>query len=144
MRLLLAGGRHLADGGLVRAALDALRARHSPTVLIHGGHPVLGPEAEAWARRNDVHVIRYPANRQLHGRRAEALRNAFMLADSRPNLVLALPGGADTADLVARARAAGLPVLAPDADAATDPDSGWLPPPSRPDRHPQGDARWPL
>lgn len=134
MRHLLAGGRHLDDGGLVRAMLDALRARHSPTVLIHGGHPDLGPQAEAWARRHDLHVIRYPANRHLHGRRAEMLRNAFMLVDSRPDLVLALPGGADTADLVARAHALRLTVLGP-----ADPSCGSPAPNPFPEKQNLGD-----
>ncbi|MFD2182011.1 DUF2493 domain-containing protein [Rhodoplanes azumiensis] len=111
MRLLLAGGRCLSDAAPILAALDAVRRKHRVSVLIHGGHAVLGAVAEDWARAHDIDVIRYPANWKLHGRRAEALRNAFMLADSRPDLVLVLPGGADTADLIDRARAGGLPVL---------------------------------
>lgn len=134
MRLLLAGGRHLDDGGLVNRALDALCVAHPLTVLIHGGHPALGPQAEAWARRHDLHVIRYPANRQLHGRRAEMLRNAFMLVDSRPDLVLALPGGADTADLVARAHALRLTVLGP-----ADPPCGSPAPNPFPEKQHLGD-----
>ena len=42
---------------------------------------------------------------------AERLRNHFMLLDSRPDVVIALPGGEDTEELVAQARAAGLQTL---------------------------------
>jgi hypothetical protein len=41
----------------------------------------------------------------------EKLRNDFMLVDSRPDCVIAFPGGSDTADLVAKASAAGIQVI---------------------------------
>ena len=111
MRLLLAGGRHLDDVGMIRRALDRAHAMGPAEVLIHGGAGVLGVAAEDWAREQRLHVVRYPANWREFGKRAEGLRDAFMLADSRPDLVLALPGGGDTRALVARALAAGLPVI---------------------------------
>jgi hypothetical protein len=114
MRLLLAGGRHLDDVEVIRRALDRAHAMGPAEVLIHGGAGVLGVAAEDWAREHRLHVIRYPANWREFGKRAEAMRNAFMLADSRADLVLALPGGGDTRDLVLRALASGLPVI--DAD----------------------------
>lgn len=111
MRLLVAGGRHLNDVALIHNALDRVHARHPLTVLIHGGHAFLGVAAEDWARDRDVHVLRYPANWRLHGKRAEGIRNVFMLADSRPDMVLALPGGEDTRVLAMAALARGLVVL---------------------------------
>ncbi|MCC5968491.1 MAG: hypothetical protein JJU15_00915 [Pararhodobacter sp.] len=47
-----------------------------------------------------LHVQRYPANWRAFGNRAEAIRNDFMLTDSRPDLVLAFAGGNDTRALV--------------------------------------------
>jgi len=111
MRLLLAGGRHLDDVGMIRRALDRAHALGPAEVLIHGGAGVLGVTAEDWAREQRLHVVRYPANWREFGKRAEGLRDAFMLADSRPDLVLALPGGGDTRALVVRALAAGLAVI---------------------------------
>ncbi|NHB78571.1 DUF2493 domain-containing protein [Rhodobacter calidifons] len=136
MRLILAGGRHLTDAGLVTRALDRAAEAHALTVLIHGGHALTGQAAEDWARRQGLHVIRYPPNWQLHGRRAEGLRNAFMLADSRPDLMLALPGGADTADLIARARGIGLPVQPAGHGNASDPPDDPLSRGGHPSRHP--------
>ena len=111
MRLLIAGGRHLDDVTLIRRALSRAYALRPVTVLIHGGNGALGITAEDWAREMRLHVVRYPANWRELGKRAEAIRNAFMLEDSRPDMLLALPGGNDTADLVANAMRLGLPVI---------------------------------
>ncbi|MCC5957451.1 MAG: DUF2493 domain-containing protein [Natronohydrobacter sp.] len=115
MRLIITGGRHLEDVALIRHALLCAHALRPVTVLIHGGSGALGITAEDWAREMRLHVVRYPANWREFGKRAEAIRNAFMLADSRPDMVLALPGGSDTADLIAGALRARVPVI--DADA---------------------------
>lgn len=111
MRLLVAGGRHLDDVTLIRRALDLAHARGPISVLIHGGSGFLGIASEDWAREQRLHVVRYPANWREFGKRAESIRNAFMLTDSRPDMVLALPGGNDTHDLVMRALTARLPVV---------------------------------
>lgn len=111
MRLLVCAGRHFHDARLVESELSRLHAHHALTVVVHGGHTTLGPAIEAWARANLVHAIRYPANWQHLGKRAEGVRNAFMLDDSRPDRVLALPGGRHTHDLVARAQARGIDVI---------------------------------
>lgn len=111
MRLLVIGGRHLDDVGLIRKALSLVHVRKPVDVLIHGGHAFLGVAAEEWARERDIHILRYPANWRLLGKRAEGVRNDFMLSDSRPDMVLALPGGQDTRVLVLRAISMGLPVV---------------------------------
>ncbi|MGY6697759.1 MAG: DUF2493 domain-containing protein [Roseinatronobacter sp.] len=111
MRLIITGGRHLDDVVLIRRALTRVHALRPITVLIHGGSGALGITAEDWAREMRLHVLRYPANWREFGKRAEAIRNSFMLQDSRPDIVLALPGGVDTADLVATAVCAHLPVI---------------------------------
>jgi hypothetical protein len=71
----------------------------------------LGGDIEAWAREHGADIVRYPPNWQLHGKLAERLRNVFMLRDSRPDLVLALPGGDDTEELLARARGEAVAVV---------------------------------
>jgi len=111
MRLIIAGGRHLDDVALIRRALARAHEIRPITVLIHGGTGALGITAEDWARDMRLHVVRYPANWREFGKRAEAIRNAFMLQDSRPDILLALPGGTDTADLVMRALRARVPVI---------------------------------
>ncbi|WP_447792425.1 MULTISPECIES: SLOG family protein [Pseudomonas] len=111
MRLLICAGRHYADSRLCRRVLDAFQRMHPVHVLIHGGNRFLGGEIEEWAREQGADIVRYPPNWQRHGKSAERLRNHFMLLDSRPDVVIALPGGEDTEELVAQARAAGLQTL---------------------------------
>jgi len=110
MRVLVCGGRHLENVDAVHRELFRFHWRIPITVIIHGGVTGAGAIAEAWARRNRVAVVRYPPNWECLGKRAEKLRNDFMLADSRPAFVIAFPGGRNTADLVAKASAVGLPV----------------------------------
>ncbi|WP_460145505.1 DUF2493 domain-containing protein [Pseudomonas sp. S2_A02] len=111
MRLLICAGRHYADKRLCRQVLDAFQRMHPVRVLIHGGNRFLGGEIEEWAREQGADIVRYPPNWQRHGKSAERLRNHFMLRDSRPDVVIALPGGEDTEELVAQARAGGLQTL---------------------------------
>lgn len=111
MRLLICAGRHFADQHLCRQALDAFQRLHEVRVVIHGGNQCLGAPIEDWAREIGAHLIRYPPNWQRHGKQAERLRNRFMLTDSRPDIVLALPGGADTEELLSQARSQGIRTL---------------------------------
>jgi hypothetical protein len=53
----------------------------------------------------------YPADWAKHGRAASPIRNQQMLDEGRPNLVVAFPGGRGTADMVRRARSAGVEVI---------------------------------
>lgn len=111
MRVLICAGRHYADTRLCRQALEAFQREHEVRVLIHGGNQFLGGEIEDWAREMGADIVRYPPNWQLHGKLAERLRNTFMLKDSRPDILIALPGGDDTEELVNQARQAGIPIL---------------------------------
>jgi hypothetical protein len=111
MRVLICAGRHYTDNHQCRRVLDAFQRLHAVTVLIHGGNQYLGADIEEWGREHGADIVRYPPNWQRHGKLAERLRNHFMLRDSRPDVVIALPGGEDTEELVAQARAAGLQTL---------------------------------
>ncbi|BAO62723.1 DUF2493 domain-containing protein [Pseudomonas protegens] len=111
MRVLICAGRYYADDRRCRQVLDAFQRLHETRVVIHGGSQFLGAHIEDWARDIGADIVRYPPNWQRHGKHAERLRNAFMLADSRPDIVLALPGGEDTEELLAQARARQIQVL---------------------------------
>lgn len=111
MRVLICAGRHYADTKMTRQVLDAYHRLRSIGVLIHGGSQYLGSEVEDWAREMAVDVVRYPPNWQRHGKQAERHRNRFMLQDSRPDVVIALPGGEDTEELASQAKTAGIHVL---------------------------------
>ena len=109
--VLICAGRHYADTKKSRHVLDAYHRLRPVQVLIHGGNQFLGSEIEEWAREIGIDVVRYPPNWQRHGKQAERQRNHFMLADSRPDLIIALPGGDDTSELVCQAKASGISVL---------------------------------
>ncbi|CRM47586.1 hypothetical protein AOA59_21435 [Pseudomonas sp. 2822-15] len=111
MRVLICAGRHYADTKKSRQVLDAYHRLRPVQVLIHGGNQFLGSDIEEWAREMRIDVVRYPPNWQRHGKQAERQRNHFMLADSRPDVIIALPGGDDTLELVCQAKASGISVL---------------------------------
>jgi hypothetical protein len=111
MRIIVSGGRSHCDLELVQRELTKLHLRMPIDVVIHGCCGARAGAIEHWARLQGLGVVRYPPNWERFGHRGEILRNSFMLKDSRPDLVVAFPGGHGTADLVQRARNAGVMVL---------------------------------
>ena len=105
-RLLVCGGRDYDDGAAVEYYLSGLR----PQVVIHGGAPGADSLAGAWAVRHGVEALVFHADWAREGKAAGPKRNARMLREGQPTCVLALPGGRGTADMVRRAKAAGVPV----------------------------------
>lgn len=80
------------------------------TAVIHGAYRGADTLADEWARDHKIKPEPFPADwTRLRGR-AGPIRNAKMLAEGKPDLVVAFPGGKGTADMVKKARAAGVPV----------------------------------
>jgi hypothetical protein len=109
-RILVCGGRNFCDVAFVRAHLDRLHREVLIGVVIEGDAPGVDRIAGYWARRNRIDNLKFKADWRAHGRAAGPLRNARMIAEGRPELVVAFPGGRGTADMTARARAAGIDV----------------------------------
>jgi hypothetical protein len=106
-RVLVCGGRDYGGSVEVFAALDRLHALRPIALVIHGDATGADEWAAWWADSRGVEERPYPAEWHLHGRGAGPRRNQHMLADGRPDVVVAFPGGRGTADMVARAQAAG-------------------------------------
>lgn len=116
-KLLVTGSREFADERSLRAALEVLM----PHAVIHGGAHGADNIAGKWANeqgrialRDPVEELAFPVSPQewqSFGRIAGAMRNARMLRESRPELVLATVGGNGTQDMITRALHAGVPVL---------------------------------
>ncbi len=111
MKVLVCGGRDFCEGQQVVEALGPIH-RHTPfTLVIHGGAKGADGLAGAWARWWGIPVAEYHADWETHGRAAGPIRNQKMLDEGKPDLVVAFPGGRGTADMVRRARAAGILVI---------------------------------
>lgn len=111
MRVLVCGGRNYADADTLCRTLDALHAEHGFDLVIHGGARGADAMASAWAAQRGVPVEQYEAEWRVYRKAAGAIRNRRMLAEGRPELVIAYPGGRGTADMVTAALRAGVRVL---------------------------------
>jgi 1-aminocyclopropane-1-carboxylate deaminase/D-cysteine desulfhydrase-like pyridoxal-dependent ACC family enzyme len=126
-RLLVCGGRDYYQPNMVAVPLDILRGRAlekgAILVIVQGGAKGADQCAREWALGRGVECETFHADWAKHGRAAGPIRNQQML-DSRPDMVCAFPGGAGTADMVRRARAAGVEVFDVAAELAKHGDDG--------------------
>ncbi|MBO9380816.1 DUF2493 domain-containing protein [Sphingomonas histidinilytica] len=118
MRVLVCGGRDYGDVGNVWSQLDTLHnlphrfGGEGPiTEVIHGGAAGADSLANSWASSNRLPVQIFRADWKRFGNRAGPIRNQRMLDEGKPDLVVAFPGGRGTADMVRRAKAAGVRVI---------------------------------
>lgn len=111
IRVLVCGGRSFADKVKVWTTLSQIHARDGITCLIHGAAPGADTLAEEWAAERHVSRHRFPAQWEKHGKAAGPIRNQAMIDRGRPDLVVAFPGGAGTADMVRRAKADDIKIL---------------------------------
>lgn len=117
MKVLVCGGRDYNDRAKVFDELEILNAFNMELCVISGGATGADALAEEWARanikrRNGVSFHGFKADWKKHGKAAGPIRNQAMIDKGRPDLVLAFPGGRGTADMVERAKAAGIEVRA--------------------------------
>lgn len=110
--VLVCGGRDFNDRELVTQTLNRIHRERKIRLLIHGGAGGADQLASDWAAVT-IYVPRkaYPANWLKHGRAAGPIRNQQMLDESKPDLVVAFPGGRGTADMVRRAKSHGVEVM---------------------------------
>lgn len=112
MRVLVCGGRDYGNITRVAQELDALHREipHDCMRVIQGGATGADQLARAWCAHRHVEYENYAADWKAHGKAAGPIRNQRMLDHGKPDLVIAFPGGRGTADMVRRAKAAGVPV----------------------------------
>jgi hypothetical protein len=115
MRVLICGGRTYADRAQLCAELDRLHAEYAFGTIISGSASGADALAVEWAQARGIATQVFAAEWGTFGRRGSASppRNARML-ESRPDIVVAFPGGRGTANMVKQAKAAGVWVLAVD------------------------------
>lgn len=114
MRVLVCGGRDYTDyRAFARAMVMAQSELGHFDTIIHGGARGADWCAHLFANSptGEREEICFPADWKANGRAAGPIRNQKMLDEGKPDLVVAFPGGRGTADMVSRARKAGVKVL---------------------------------
>lgn len=109
-KVLVCGGRDYPDKSNVFQTLDCYHKTSQIELLIHGDAPGADSIADEWAEFREVPCAAYPADWKKHGKAAGPIRNAQMLREEKPDLVLAFPGGRGTANMISLAKKAGVPV----------------------------------
>ena len=110
-RVLVCGGRNYRNHERVGAVLNKLHDEMGIDLIIQGGARGADELAFGWARANGIADEQYDADWETHGTFAGPMRNKRMLEEGRPDLVIAFPGGRGTADMVRKARRAGVEVV---------------------------------
>jgi len=111
VKVIVCGGRKYDDRARVDEVLDRLDSQGDSITLVRSGRAYWADFlAERWARAHKKTFEVYLAEWGRHGKKAGSLRNQAML-DAGADLLVAFPGGRGTADMVRRARAAGLQIL---------------------------------
>lgn len=111
-RVLVCGGRDYNDKARMKQELDAIYAEVDEMAVIEGGAKGADWLAYSWclSRFTNVQHEQFEADWGRYGKAAGHIRNQQMLDEGKPDLVLAFPGGRGTADMVRRARKAGIEV----------------------------------
>ncbi len=113
-RVLVCGGRDYRNRTRVVEVLDLIHDADPISMLLHGGASGADRFAEWWALTHrdyeSIACLAFDAEWSKHGRAAGPIRNARMLEEGKPDLVVAFPGGRGTQDMVTRAKVAGVPV----------------------------------
>lgn len=104
--------RQVREQKLLSDTLDRLARERQTSVIIHGAAAGADRHAGRWAAKHGIQTMPFPADWSL-GPRAGPLRNQRMIDEGEPDLVVAFPGGRGTADMVRRAKAAGIEVIQP-------------------------------
>lgn len=111
MRVLVCGGRNYSNTQHVYATLDMLHAQHRISVIIEGGATGADTRANKWANERGLACESYHADWINNGMAAGPIRNQRMIDEGKPDLCVAFPGGRGTADMVSRAKRAGVRVI---------------------------------
>lgn len=113
MRIIVCGGRDFADQEALNRALDRFAKKHVVDAVIEGNARGADRLAGFWARKHGIQNLKFTANWDAHGNAAGPIRNQKMIDEGKPGGVIAFPGGVGTADMIVRAKKAGLPIWEP-------------------------------
>jgi hypothetical protein len=119
MRVHVCGGITFNDRDWLWAGLDLLNSKRPITEIIEGGATGADVRAGEWARKHEgvkwtIELIEWEKHsaglKKGEENPARAIRDR-KIAEMRPDVVLACPGGKEVTSMVEAARAAGLTVI---------------------------------
>jgi hypothetical protein len=117
-KVLVTGGRNYSDVAHVHEVLNTLYIDRGPLVIIQGGATGADFIAKSWATiAYNCEEITVKAEWDKYGKAAGHIRNKKMLDLHTPDLVMAFPGGAGTANMTRQASKNGYTVCS---------SIGWL------------------
>jgi hypothetical protein len=108
MKILVCGGRNFSNYHVIYSVLDGYLG--SVDLVVNGNATGADEWATSWAKENGVPVSVFCPDWKRLGKAAGPIRNQRMIDEGKPDLVIAFPGGRGTADMVNRAKIAGIPV----------------------------------
>jgi len=117
MNILVCGGRDYLDYKTLTKTLDSIVSivEDPDTILIiQGGAKGADFLAKVYAYCwgwGGLMCREFPADWKQYGKAAGGIRNQQMLDEGKPDLVVAFKGGTGTADMVRRAKEAGVEVM---------------------------------
>lgn len=111
MIVAVTGGRRFTDRGALFDLLDKLHGQRPFDLLLAGGAQGVDTFAGDWARSRGVRLFVFYAQWKMQGKAAGPIRNARLLAEGKPDLLIRFPGGRGTADMTRRAEDAGVPIV---------------------------------
>ena len=107
MKVLVCGGRDYNDYQKVRETLDGFGV----SAIIQGGARGADSLGGTYANQRGISCRVFKADWDRYGKSAGFRRNQQMLDEGKPDVVVAFPGGKGTADMVKRAKKAGIKVI---------------------------------
>jgi hypothetical protein len=112
MKVLVCGGRDYENEHKVFEVLDKINDTEGISLIIQGGARGADAWGKSYADECAIPCLEVPADWDVNGKAAGFIRNALMLTIiGLPDIVVAFPGGNGTADMVAKAKAKGVPVM---------------------------------
>lgn len=108
MRAIICGGRKFRDW---KFFLDVMDRVPPLTHIISGGATGADQMAIEYAQMLSIPCTVFEADWKKWGNYAGPIRNWKMIEDGKPDLVVAMPGGKGTANMVALAKAARIKVI---------------------------------